>query len=189
MYIPITQFNPEGTELVVRTRLPISRVEPAVMSTLRSLNPGQPRTQFRAVQQIVDHAVSPRRFLMLLVTSFAAFGLALASLGIYGVISYSVKRQSQEIGIRMALGASAARVQLGVVAQTLRLTLIGIAIGGAASFAVSRWIASLLFRTEPTDPLIFTAMMSLLGAVALLAGQIPARQASRIDPMAVLRGL
>jgi predicted permease len=189
MYIPITQFNPEGTELVVRTRLPIATVEPAVMSTLRSLNPGQPRTQLRAIQQIVDHAVSPRRFLVLLITSFAAFGLVLAFLGVYGVISYSVSRRSQEIGIRMALGASAGRVQLGVVAQTLRLTLIGLGIGGAASFVVAKGIASLLFGTEPADPLIFTAMMSLLGAVALLAGQIPARRASRIDPMAVLRGL
>ncbi len=189
MYLPITQFEPEGTELVVRTRLPIVAVQPAVMATLRSLNPGQPRTEFRAIQGIVDHAVSPRRFLMLLVTAFAAFGLALASLGIYGVISYSVSRQSQEIGIRMALGASAARVQLGVVAQTLRLTLLGIAIGGAASYAAARGIASLLFGTQPADPLIFAAMMSLLAAVALLAGQIPARRASRIDPMRVLRGL
>jgi len=188
-YIPLTQADPEGAELVVRTRLPVAAVEPPVLSTLRSLNPGQPHTQFRAIQQIVDHAVSPRRFLMLLVTSFAAFGLVLASLGIYGVISYSVTRQSQEIGIRIALGASAARVQLGVVGQTLRLTLIGIGIGGAASFAVAKGIASLLFGTEPSDPLIFTAMMSLLGAVALLAGHIPARRASRIDPMAVLRGL
>ena len=189
VYIPMNQADPEGAELVVRTRLPISAVEPVVLSTLRSLNPGQPHTQFRAIQQIVDHAVSPRRFLMLLVTTFAAFGLLLASLGIYGVISYSVSRQAQEIGIRMALGASAARVQLSVIAQTMRLTLIGICIGGAASFAVARAIASLLFGTEPTDPLIFAAMMSLLGAVALLAGQIPARRASCIDPMAVLRGL
>jgi predicted permease len=189
MYIPITQFQPEGTELVIRSRLPISTVAPAVMSTLRSLNPGQPRTQFRAIQEIVDYAVSPRRFLVMLVSSFAAFGLALASLGIYGVISYSVTRQSQEIGIRMALGASASRVQLGVVAQTLRLTLIGIGAGGAASFAAARGIASLLFGTEPADPLIFAVMVTLLGAVALLAGLIPARRASRIDPMAVLRGL
>jgi hypothetical protein len=76
MYIPIAQFAPEGGELVVRSRLPTSTLEPTVMSTLRSLNPGQPRTQFRTLQQVVDHAVSPRRFLMLLVTSFAALGLA-----------------------------------------------------------------------------------------------------------------
>ncbi len=189
MYIPITQANPEGTELVVRTRLPISAIEPAVMSALRSLNPGQPRTQFRAIQQIVDHAVSPRRFLVLLVSAFAAFGLVLASLGIYGVVSYSVARQSQEIGIRMALGATPGRVQFRVVVQTLRLALTGIAIGSAASFAVARGIASLLFGTEPADPVIFTATVALLGAVALLAAQIPARRASRIDPISVLRGV
>lgn len=189
IYIPMTQFNPEGAELVVRTRLSIAALEPAVMSTLRSLNPGQPRTHFRAIQQIVDHAVSPRRFLVLLVGSFGVFGLILASLGIYGVISYSVSRQAQEIGIRMALGASGTRVRLAVVAQTLRLTLVGIAIGGAASFAAGRAIASLLFGTAPADPLVFLGMLSILAAIALLAGQIPARRASRIDPMAVLRGL
>jgi predicted permease len=188
MYIPITQAQPEGTELVVRTRLPLSAVEPSVLSTLRSLNPGQPRTQFRALQQIVDHAVSPRRFIVVLVSAFAAFGLILASLGIYGVISYSVTRQSQEIGIRMALGATAGQIQFGVVAQTLKLALLGIAIGSAASFVVGRGIASLLFAVQPADPAIFTAMIALLGAVALLAGHIPARRASRIDPMAVLRG-
>jgi putative ABC transport system permease protein len=189
MYLTMTQFQPEGVELVVRTPLPISAIEPAVLSVLRTLNPGQPRTQFRTIQQIVDHATSPRRFLVLLVTAFAVFGLVLASLGIYGVISYSVSRQSQEIGLRMALGATAARVRLGVVAQTLRLTLIGIAIGAVVSFAVARAIASLLFGTGPADPLIFAAMMLLLALVALLAGQIPARRASRIDPMTVLRGL
>ena len=187
MYIPITQFQPEGTELVVRSRLPISAIEPAVMSALRRLNPGQPRTQFRPLQQVVDHAVSPRRFLVLLVSAFAGFGLILACLGIYGVISYSVTCQSLEIGIRMALGASASRVQLGVIGQTLRLTLAGIAIGSAASLVVAREIASLLFGTEPTDPTVFAVMAALLAAVALLAGQIPARRASRIDPMRVLR--
>jgi predicted permease len=189
MYIPMTQFDPEGAELVVRTRLPISTIEPAVMSALRSLNPAQPRTEFRPIQQIVDHAVSPRRFLVLLVASFAVFGVILASLGIYGVISYSVSRQSQEIGIRMALGASAARVQLGVLSDTLRLALIGIGIGGAASLAVARAIAALLFGSGPADPLVFTAMMLFLVAVALLAGHVPARRASRIDPMAVLRSV
>ena len=187
VYVPLTQQDPEGAELVVRSRLPISTLEPEVMSALRSLNPGQPRTQFRALQQVVDHAVAPRRFLMLLVSAFAAFGLILASLGIYGVISYSVTRQSQEIGIRMALGASAGRVQWQVVARTLKLAMIGIAAGSAASFAAAKAIASLLFGTEPTDPAIFAGTVLVLAMVALAAGQIPARRASRIDPMAVLR--
>jgi len=171
MYLPLTQADPEGTELVVRTRLPISSIEPVVLGALRRLNPGQPRTQFRPIQQIVDHAVSPRRFLMVLVTCFAVFGLLLASIGIYGVISYSVSRQSQEIGIRMALGATAGRVQLGVVLQTFPLAAIGIGIGCVASFGVAKAIASLLFGTEPADPLIFTAMAALLGAVRCWPGK------------------
>jgi len=189
IYIPMTQFDPEGAELVVRTRLPLSAIEPAVLATLRSLNPGQPRTQFRAIQRIVDHAVAPRRFLVLLVTVFALFALALVSVGIYGVISYGVNEQAQQIGIRMALGATARRVRLDVMSQTLRLSLIGVAVGGVMSVAVARMIASLLFGTQPGDPLVFAAILSLLCAVALLAGYLPARRASRIDPMAVLRGL
>jgi ABC-type antimicrobial peptide transport system permease subunit len=112
----------------------------------------------------------------------------LASLGVYGVISYWVSRQAQEIGIRMALGASATRVQWDLVAQALRLTLVGIALGTAASYAVARGISSLLFATQPANPLTFAAMIALLCLVALVAGHIPARRAARIDPMAALRG-
>jgi ABC-type antimicrobial peptide transport system permease subunit len=103
------------------------------------------------------------------------------------VISYSVTRQTQEIGIRMALGATPTRVQIGVIVKTLRLTLIGMAVGIVASFAVARTIASLLFGTEPTDPATFTGMVLLLSTVAFVAGYIPARRASRINPMTALR--
>jgi predicted permease len=187
VYVPVTQSEPEGAELVVRTKLRPDGLASSVMSTLRSINPGQPATEFRPIQQIVDHAVSPRRFFILLVAAFAMFGLVLASLGIYGVISYSVTRQTQEIGIRMALGATATRVQFGVIAKTLRLALLGIALGIVASFAVARGIASLLFGTEPTDPATFAGMVLLLSAVAFIAGYIPARRASRINPMTALR--
>jgi predicted permease len=187
VYVPATQGTPEGAELVVRTKLPPDVLASSVMSTLRSLNPGQPATEFRPIQQLVDRATSPRRFFVLLVASFAALGLILASLGIYGVISYSVTRQTQEIGIRMALGATAGKVQWGVIRSTLRLALLGIALGTAASFGVAKGIASLLFGTEPTDPATFGAMILLLSAVALAAGYIPARRASRIDPMIALR--
>lgn len=108
-------------------------------------------------------------------------------MGIYGVISYAVTRQTQEIGIRMALGASRARVQLRVVANTLRLALAGIAAGLVASFFVAQLIASLLFGTQPFDLLTFGAMTGLLLLVALLAGYLPALRASRIDPMVALR--
>ena len=181
------QFGPEGAQLVVRTKLPPEALATSVMSTLRQINPAQPATEFRPIQRLVDHAVSPRRFFVLLVSIFAGLGLILASLGIYGVISYSVTQRTQEIGIRMALGASQARVQLGVIGKTLLLALIGIFAGTVASLAIAGLIASLLYGTKATDGATFVSMILLLLLVALLAGYIPARRASRIHPMIALR--
>jgi predicted permease len=181
------QFGPEGAQLVVRTKLPPETLAGSVMSTLRQINPAQPATEFRPIQRLVDHAVSPRRFFVLLVAIFAGLGLILASLGIYGVISYSVTQRTQEIGIRMALGATQGRVQMGVIGKTLLLALIGIATGTVASFAISSLIASLLFGTRATDQATFLSMILLLLLVALVAGYIPARRASRINPMVALR--
>ncbi len=187
MYLPITQAHPVGAQLVVRTKLPPAALASSVLTTLRSMNPAQPAREFRPIQQIVDHATSPRRFFVVLVSIFAGLGLVLASLGIYGVISYSVTRQTQEIGIRMALGATTANVQFGVIARTLRMALIGIAIGAAASFAMARGITSLLFAVQPNDPPTFTSTILLLTTVAIVAGYVPARRASRINPMTALR--
>lgn len=181
------QFGPEGAQLVVRTRLPPETLAPQVMNTLREINPGQPANEFRPVQRLVDHVVSPRRFFVWLVGAFAGLGLLLASLGIYGVISYSVTQQTQEIGIRMALGASQRRVQLAVIARTLRLAVIGIALGTVASYGIGNLIASLLYGTQATDRDTFLGMICLLAVVALVAGYIPARRASRIHPMVALR--
>jgi ABC-type antimicrobial peptide transport system permease subunit len=181
------QFGPDGAQLVVRTRLPPETLASSVMSAIRQVNPGQPATEFRPIQLLVDHAVSPRRFFVLLVAIFAGLGLILASLGIYGVISYSVTQRTQEIGIRMALGATQGRVQMAVIGKTLLLALIGIATGTVASFAISSLIASLLFGTRATDQATFLSMILLLLLVALLAGYIPARRASRINPMIALR--
>jgi ABC-type antimicrobial peptide transport system permease subunit len=103
------------------------------------------------------------------------------------VISYSVVQQTQEIGIRMALGATAGRVQAGILSQTLRLAVIGVVLGTVASLAVARLIAALLFGTAPTDPAAFIGMVILLGVTALLAGFLPAQRASRVDPMIALR--
>jgi hypothetical protein len=187
VFVPITQGGPDGAELVVRSKLPPGALAGSVMSTLRSMNPGQPAVELRPIQQLVDHAVSPRRFFVLLVGIFAGLGLLLASLGIYGVISYSVTQQTQEIGIRMALGATQARVQFGVISRTLKLALVGIAVGMMASFAIAALIASLLFATNPTDPVTFVGMILVLVAVAFIAGYLPARRASRIDPIIALR--
>lgn len=187
VYLPATQSVPIGALLVVRSNLPPAVLEPSLMRTLRSINPTQPAYKLRTIQSSVDRAVSPRRFFMLLVTAFAALGLILAALGIYGVISYSVVQQTQEIGIRMALGATAGRVQAGILSETLRLTVIGVAIGIVASVATAKLIASLLFGTAPTDPATFVGMVILLGAAGLLAGFLPAQRASRVDPMIALR--
>lgn len=187
IYYPATQQNPNDAELVIRTSVPPNTLAASVLKALRELNPNQPATEFTPIRTIVDHAVSPRKFFMVLVGIFAGLGLLLACLGIYGVISYSVTRQTQEIGIRMALGASRARVQFAVVARTLRLAITGIVAGLLASLVVAQLIASLLFGTQPLDPLTFAAMTALLLLIALLAGYLPARRASRIDPMVALR--
>ncbi len=187
IYYPMTQATPSGAELVLRTTLPPSELANSVLRTLRDINPQQPIADFKPIQALVDHANSPRRFFMLLVASFAGLGLLLAALGIYGVISYSVTQRTQEIGIRMALGASIAMVQMSVIAKTLRLAVVGVAVGTIASLLLSRGIAALLFGTAPTDPFTYTGMILLLGTVALVAGYLPARRASRINPMVALR--
>jgi predicted permease len=187
IYYPATQDSPAGAQLVVRTTLPPATLATSVLHTLRDLNPQQPIAEFRPIQSIVDHANSPRRFFMLLVASFAGLGLLLAALGIYGVISYTVTRQTQEIGIRMALGASASIVERQVLVSTLRLALIGVFLGAFASLATAKLIASLLFATSPWDGATYFAMAAALLAVAALSGYIPARRASRISPMVALR--
>ncbi len=188
VYIPMTQnSDTEGATLVVRSRVTPESLASSVLVALRSLNPGQPATEFKPLQGLVDHAVSPRRFFVLLVTIFAGLGVLLAALGIYGVISYSVTQKTQEIGVRMALGATNGRVMRDVLVGTLRLTLAGIALGTAASLAVSRLIGSLLFSTSPWDARTFLAMVFTLATVALVSGYFPARRASRVSPMTALR--
>ena len=187
IYHSAMQNGPNGGQLVVRTTLPPAVLAGSVLRTLRDINPKQAMAEFRPIQGLVDHANSPRQFFMLLAASFAGLGLLLAAIGIYGVISYSVTQRTQEIGIRMALGATMAKVQRSVLSKTLRFAFIGIFIGAAASLLVSRAIAALLFDTAPSDPVTFAAMVVLIGLVALLAGYIPARRASRINPMVALR--
>jgi predicted permease len=189
MYLSQTapQFGPIGANLVVRTKMPPAALASGVMRVLREINPEQPAYEFKPIQMLVDQASSPRRFFVLLVAAFAGLGLVLAALGIYGVISYSVTQRTQEIGIRMALGASLVQIQLAVVGKTLRLTLIGVTAGTIASLVVAKSISALLFGTTPTDPPTFAAMILLLGLVALFAGFLPARRAASIDPMKALR--
>ena len=187
-YIPIRQTQDYGSvDLVVRTSLTTSALVPRLREALKPIDPTLATGTLRTMQQIVDKAASPRRFVVLLLGGFAAFALILASLGIYAVISYSVSQRTQEIGIRMALGASAQSLQAGILFQTLTLAAIGMLLGVASSWALARTLSGLLFGVTSTDPATFAAMLLLLTAVAALAGYLPARRASRIDPMAALR--
>ena len=156
-------------------------------AVLKPLAPNLAANELRTLQQLVDKSVSSRRFVVLMLGGFALFALVLASLGIYGLISYSVTQRTQEIGIRMALGASARDVQTRIVMQTLGLSAIGMTIGVVGSLALTRSLSGLLFGITATDPATFAAMLLVLGIVAGLAGYVPARRASRIDPLVALR--
>jgi predicted permease len=188
MYLPMRQCRDQSSvDLVLRSTLPPVQLAAAVRDALKPIAPNLSVNEFRTLQQLVDRSVSPRRFLVLLLSGFAGFALVLASLGIYALISYSVNQRTQEIGIRMAIGASARDVQARIIVQTLRLAAIGIGIGAAASWILARALGGLLFDVTASDPATFVSVLLLLTAVAALAGYLPARRASRIDPMVALR--
>ena len=187
MYLAMAQASSPGGDLIVRTASSPSSVVPLMRKTLAGIDARLMATDIRAIEDLVDRAVSPRRFIVSLLGGFALLAVLLASLGIYGVVSYGVSQRVPEIGVRMALGATAADVRRQIVRDTLILASAGIAVGAVAAFALSRVIGSLLFATSATDPLTFTAMVGVLALVALAAAYVPARRASRIDPMRALR--
>jgi predicted permease len=188
MYRPMRQTRDySAMNLVVRTVLPPDRLAAGIRGALRPIDPNLPVREFKTLQDLVDQAVSPRRFLVMLLAGFAGFALLLASLGIYAVISYSVNQRVQEIGIRMALGASATNLQSRILLHTLGLAALGLALGMAASRTLTGALESLLFGVTPGDPVTFIGIGALLIVVSALAGYFPARRASRIDPMVALR--
>jgi ABC-type antimicrobial peptide transport system permease subunit len=187
IYLPMSQQGASTVDLVVRVRTAAVAVIPDLRATLSAFDPTMPLNDIRPVRYLVDRAVSPRRFVALLLVGFAAMALLLASLGIYGVVSGSVTRQNREIGLRLALGAMPRQVQLRLIGQTVGLATIGVAIGTAAAFAGSRAMNALVFGVSAVDPLTFVAVPLILAGVAVLAGAIPACRAGRIDPVSALR--
>ncbi len=188
MYIPTAQLNSwRNLELVIRTKQSPELIAPDMRAALRSVDSALPVSHFQTLDQLVDRAVSPRRFILFLIGTFALTALLLASLGIYGVVSYSVSQQTHEIGIRMALGASAARVKQRIILKTLSLTVAGIMLGTVGAFALTRLMASLLYGISPTDPPTFAAMVVVLTSISVIAGYLPAYRASRLEPVSVLR--
>jgi predicted permease len=188
MYIPLRQTNwTNYTQLIIRSNLPLEALTPAVRQRLAQEDPLLPTTTFRSLEAEIERSLSPRKFTLWLIGAFSIAALLLASLGIYGVVSYSVNQRTQEIGIRMTLGASAASVRSQVIGRTVKLASVGIAVGVAAALLLGRTMSSLLYGISATDPWTFAAMTGLLLIVAALAGSIPARRISRTDLASVLR--
>ncbi len=188
MYLPIRQCQDAASvDLVIRSQMPAAQLATAVRAGLKPVVPNLPGAEFRSVQSLVDKAISPRRFVVLLLAGFTVFALTLASLGIYAVVSYGVTQRTQEIGIRMALGASARNLQGTIVRQTLGLAGVGLVIGTAASWVLARALGGLLYGVTSRDPVTFVGMAIVLTLVSTIAGYLPAVRASHIDPSIALR--
>ncbi|HEV2914296.1 MAG TPA: ABC transporter permease [Pyrinomonadaceae bacterium] len=187
VYIPYQQFPYPGMTLVVRTTSDATSIAAAVRREVQAIDASLPVSNVRTMEQVVSASVSQRRFSMLLLGIFALVALLLASVGVYGVMAYSVSERVHEIGIRIALGAQTRDILKLVVGQGMILALIGVGLGLAAALVLTRVMTSLIYGVSATDPITFAGISLALAAVALVACYIPARRATRIDPMEALR--
>jgi predicted permease len=185
---PVNALNLRLTPVawVIRTSVPPLSISAAVQEQLRQ-STGLPVSDIRSMDQIVSRSISRERFNTLLMMVFAVSALALAAIGIYGVMAYAVQQRTREIGVRLALGAQPGVVRTMVVFQGMRLAFVGVVLGVGSAYALSRYMSSLLFGVQPRDPLVFVGVPVLLAGVALLAVWVPAARASRIDPLGALR--
>jgi len=196
VYIPLSQA-PDGitaltsrvasTTFIVRTKVDPYSLRGPIQRELQQSSGGLPVAQIRTMDDVVSGSTARQDFNMLLLTVFGCAALLLAAIGIYGLMAYTVQQRTQEIGIRMALGAGQKGVRNMIVLQGMRLVWIGAALGLAAALAMSRLIASFLFGVKAWDPVVFTAVPVILSLVALIAVWLPARRATRVDPMNALR--
>ncbi|MGH9868103.1 MAG: ABC transporter permease [Candidatus Polarisedimenticolia bacterium] len=188
-YRPYAQAPFGSVTWLVRTGADPSSALSAVKEKIREVNPTQTFASIATLEQLLDRSTGTRRFQLFLLASFAALALALAGVGLYGVISFTMAQRTHEIGIRMALGARGSDVLRLVIGEGLMLTLAGVALGLAASLVLTRLMASLLFGVRATDPLTLVAVALILSVVALLASWVPARRATRVDPNIAMRWL
>jgi predicted permease len=188
VYVPY-QLPPMGrsVRVAVRTSGDPRPIEPIILRLVSGVDPTQPVYEFGTLEQALSSSIAPRRFNLFLLEIFAATAVLMALVGIYGVVAYSVSRRTHEIGIRMALGATPGDVLSMMVGQGSRLTLTGVGIGIVGALGLTRFLASLLYGVKPTDPLTFIIVSLILAAVALLASCVPARRATKVDPMVALR--
>jgi predicted permease len=191
MYITYAQVPDEfvfpGSTVIVRTNTDPSSYLSAIRSELKSMGGAATLSDAKTMEQLRGELISDRRFTLILVGIFSVLALVLASIGIYGVISYSVAQRTREIGIRMALGASQGQILTMVVGGGAKLALIGIAIGAAGALGLTQFIRSFLYGVSPSDPLTFTGISLILACVALMASYVPARRATKVDPNIALR--
>ena len=196
MYVPVAQVNDAVTALnnkfisltfLVRTKIQPFSLSEDIQRELRAASGGLPVAHIRSMDQVRGESTARSDFNMTLLAIFAGVGLLLAAIGIYGLTSYSVEQRTQEIGIRMALGAGPADVRKMVVMQGMWLALIGVLLGVAAALALTRLIAGFLYGVKTWDPVSLISVAGLLIAVSLLATYVPARRASRVDPIIALR--
>jgi putative ABC transport system permease protein len=174
-------------DLIVKSSVEPESLVAAVRREVQSVDPEQPLGNVRTLEDLVEGTVAPRRFSLLLASVFACVALVLGAVGLYGVLSYTVAQRSREIGIRMALGAQRGDVHRLVISQGMRLALAGVAAGVLASAALTRLMSSLLYGVSATDPQTFVSIALLLLAVALAACYLPARRATKVDPVIALR--
>jgi putative ABC transport system permease protein len=184
---PLLQSYSSNMTLVVRTTGNPEALSAAIREQIQSLDPNLPVTQITTLAERVDFALFPARSGAALLGAFGLLALGLAATGIYGVIAYSVSQRTQEFGIRMALGADGVDVRRLVLREGLKVVLIGVTAGLALSLAAARLIAGFLYGVGANDPLTFVGVALLLTAVALLACYLPARRATKVDPMIALR--
>jgi len=187
IYFSNLQASDPWMSLIVRTATSSLPLVGAVENEVFAIDKAQPVFDVQTFEQLVSQSIAPRRFVMLLLEIFSVLALLLAAVGIYGVISYSVTKRTHEIGVRMALGAQTTDVMKLVVRQGIGLALAGLVTGLTGAFALTRVMAGLLYGVSATDPLTFAAIPLLLFAVALLACWLPARRATKVDPMEALR--